>query len=280
MRKTIIDNPSKGLSFLYNNVIGRIIIKPVVSNDFLNKFIGWLLSKKISCFLIKPFIKKNNINMDDYEKKEYKSFNDFFIRKIKSDKRTIRKEKNIFIAPCDSKLTIYKINQSSVFSVKNSKYDVLSLIKDKTIADEYKNGYTLIFRLSPEDYHRYYFVDDGNIINNYRIKGKFHTVNPIVYDKFKVFKENNRECTIIDTSNFGKITYVEVGALLVGKIHNHNVSKKIKKGQEKGYFMFGGSTVILLLKNNVVKFDSDLLKNSKNGYETVVKLGEKIGEKI
>lgn len=280
MRKIITDNPSKGLSFLYNSVIGRILVKIIVSNSLLNRFIGWFLNKKISCILIKPFIVKNKVDMDDYDNKRYKSFNDFFIRKIKKGKRKIIKDKNVFIAPCDSKLTIYKINKDTVFSVKNSTYNVSSLINDVKLSNEFNDGYALVFRLSPDDYHRYYFVDDGVIKNNYKIKGKFHTVNPIVYDKFKVFKENTRECTIIDTNNFNRIVYVEVGALLVGKIHNNKGIKKIKKGQEKGYFMFGGSTVILLLKKDTVIFDSDLLKNSKNGYETLVKLGEKIGKKV
>lgn len=280
MRKKIIDNPNKGLSFLYNSVIGRILVKIMVSNFLLNKLIGWFLSRKISCLLIKPFIKKNKVNISDYDNIKYTSFNDFFIRKIKKGKRKIAQGNTIFIAPCDSKLTVYKINKDSLFKIKNSVYNVSSLINDEKLSNEYNDGYALIFRLSPDDYHRYCFVDDGVVKKNYKIKGKFHTVNPIVYDKFKVFKENTRECTIVDCSNFGKIVYIEVGALLVGKINNHKDIVNSRKGQEKGYFMFGGSTIILLIKSKEIVLDSDILKNSKNGYETLVKFGEKIGKKI
>lgn len=217
--------------------------------------------------------------MNDYELKKYKSFNDFFIRKIKPGKRKIIKKEDIFIAPCDSKLTVYEIDSKLTFKVKNSLYDVSSLIKDEKIAKKFKGGYALVYRLSPEDYHRYYFIDDGIVLKNYKIDGFFHTVNPVVYDKFKVFKENTRECTYIKTKNFSEVLYVEVGALLVGKINNHKLLN-FKKGEEKGYFMYGGSTVIILVKKDVVKIDDEIINNSKNGYETYVKLGDKIGVKI
>ncbi len=279
MRKKIKDNPGIGLSFLYNTKIGRIILKPLVSTKTVSNISFFVLNSKISCPLIKHFIKKHDINMNDYELKKYKSFNDFFIRKIKPGKRKIIKKEDIFIAPCDSKLTVYEIDSKLTFKVKNSLYDVSSLVKDEKIAKKFKGGYALVYRLSPEDYHRYYFIDDGIVLKNYKIDGFFHTVNPVVYDKFKVFKENTRECTYIKTKNFSEVLYVEVGALLVGKINNHKLLN-FKKGEEKGYFMYGGSTVIILVKKDVVKIDDEIINNSKNEYETYVKLGDKIGVKI
>lgn len=279
VKKVTNDNPFTGLSFLYNTKIGRLVLKPIVANKFVSNLVGWVLDRRISCVGIKPFIRKNNIKMDDYENKRYSSFNDFFIRKIKEGKREIIMDDDAFISPCDSKLMVYKIDDKTLFKVKNSVYDVFSLTNNNEIAKEFKNGYALVFRLSPSDYHRYYFVDNGKILKKYKINGKFHTVNPIVYDKFKVFKENTRECTLVETKNFDKLLYVEVGALLVGKISNHMVSN-FKKGEEKGYFMYGGSTVIILVKNNKIKIDYEIQKNSNLGYETYVKLGEKIAKKL
>lgn len=280
MRKKVIDNPIKGLSFLYNNIFGRIILKFLVNLPLVSKLSGFVLDRKVSKILIKPFIKCNNINIKDYEKESYNSFNDFFIRKIKKNKRPISKNKNHFIAPCDSKLTCYKINNKTIFNIKNTLYDISSLINDDKLAKEYSSGYVLVFRLSPDDYHRYCFVDDGRIIDNYKIRGKFHTVNPIVYDKFEVFKENTRECTVIQTNNFDKILQIEVGALLVGKIKNVITTGVTNKGKEKGYFMYGGSTIVVIVKKDIIKIDDDILNNSINGYETYVKYGEKIAEKI
>ena len=280
MRKKCKDNPNIGLSFLYNTYIGRLILTPLVKSKFVSNIVGKYMDSFLSKIIIKPFIKANNINMDDYVKCKYKSFNDFFIRKIKKEKRKVDMRQNSFISPCDAKLTYYKINQNLTFKVKNSTYTLESLINDNKLCKKYKDGLVLVFRLSPDDYHRYIFIDDGIIINNYKIDGFFHTVNPVSYDKFKVFKENTRECTYIKTNNFKNIIQIEVGALLVGKINNKIINGNIKKGLEKGYFMYGGSTIILVLEKNTIKLDKEILDNSKNGYETCVKCGEKIGKKL
>lgn len=278
-RKVCNDNPNAGLSFLYNTKAGRIILKPIVKSKMISSLTGRFLDLKISKILIKPFIKKHNINMDDYENKNYESFNDFFIRKVKKGKRIVDKKMDHLISPCDGKLTVHKISKDLVFKVKNSFYSINSVLKNKRLANLFTNGYALVFRLSPEDFHRYVFIDDGKIMDNYKIDGLFHSVNPISYDNFKVFKENQRECTYIKTKNFSDVMYIEVGALLVGKIKNNIKKGYVKKGMEKGYFMYGGSTIIILLKDKTVKIDNDILKNSKNGFETCVKCGEKIGKK-
>lgn len=279
MRKICKDNPNKGLSFLYNTYVGRIILKPLVKSKFISALTGKFMDSSISKFMIKPFIKSHNIKMDEYVNKKYNSFNDFFIRNIKKEARLINDNKNALIAPCDSKLTCYKITKDLKFNVKNSTYSVSSLINDENVANAFNEGYALVFRLSPEDYHHYLFCDDGIIINNYKIDGKYHSVNPIVYDNYKVFRENTRECTLIKTNNFKNIMYVEVGALLVGKICNIKKQGKFKKGEEKGYFMYGGSTVILLIQKDALLIDDEIIKNSSKNIETCVKCGEKIGEK-
>lgn len=279
MRKICKDNPNKGLSFLYNTYVGRIILKPLVKSKFISALTGKFMDSSISKFMIKPFIKSHNIKMEEYITKKYNSFNDFFIRNIKKEARLINGNKNALIAPCDSKLTCYEITKDLKFNVKNSTYSVSSLINDENVANAFIGGYALVFRLSPEDYHHYLFCDDGIIINNYKIDGKYHSVNPIVYDNYKVFRENTRECTLVKTNNFKNIMYVEVGALLVGKICNIKKQGKFKKGEEKGYFMYGGSTVILLIQKDALLIDDEIIKNSNKNIETYVKCGEKIGEK-
>ncbi|MGN1268987.1 MAG: phosphatidylserine decarboxylase [Candidatus Aphodocola sp.] len=279
MRKICKDNPNKGLSFLYNTYVGRIILKPLVKSKFISALTGKFMDSSISKFMIKPFIKSHNIKMEEYITKKYNSFNDFFIRNIKKEARLINGNKNALIAPCDSKLTCYEITKDLKFNVKNSTYSVSSLINDENVANAFIGGYALVFRLSPEDYHHYLFCDDGIIINNYKIDGKYHSVNPIVYDNYKVFRENTRECTLVKTNNFKNIMYVEVGALLVGKICNIKKQGKFKKGEEKGYFMYGGSTVILLIQKDALLIDDEIIKNSSKNIETYVKCGEKIGEK-
>ena len=121
-------------------------------------------------------------------------------------------------------------------------------------------------------------MDNGRLIKSRKINGILHTVGPIAFKRYKVFKENQREYSLLDTENFGEVIQMEVGALMVGKIVNHDI-KTFVRGQEKGYFLFGGSTVVLLLKKDVVEIDSDIVLNSKLGIETKVKLGEVIGRR-
>ena len=269
---------NKFLKFLYNTFLGRIILKITILKP-ISLLGGLYMNSFFSKFKIKRFIRNNNIDMSDYPKIKYKSFNDFFIRRIDTDKRKIDKDNNSLIAPADSKLIVYPIDQNLILNIKNSKYMLKDILKDDKLALEYQNGYCLVFRLSVDDYHHYHFIDDGKVLSNKKIKGFFHTVNPIVYDKYKVFCENFREVTVLDTKNFGKIVQIEVGALMVGKIKNISNIKTFKKGAEKGYFCFGGSTIILLIKENTCVIDKDILTNSKQEIETKIKLGEKIGTK-
>ena len=262
----------KYLNFLYNSFFGRIILKVIINPVFSNLY-GKYNNMSISKSKINKFIKKYKIDMTEYEEKEYDSFNDFFIRKKK--KISYNKEKNIFIAPADSKLMVYKIKDNMTIKIKQSTYTIEELISDRIDLEQYKNGNCLIFRLSMDDYHRYCYIDDGIMEKSKIIKGKLHTVSSIS-NKHKVYSQNSRICNYMKTDNFGKIIYIEVGALLVGKIKNNN-KKQYMKGEEKGYFELGGSTIVILTSDKI-QIDSDIIEYSNRGFETKVKYGERIGE--
>lgn len=281
VRKTgnkYIDKAPKGAYFLYDNIFGRAIL-PLASKRFTSLLVGKYMNTKLSTSHIPSFIKNNNIDMSDYPKVEYKSFNDFFSRKIIQSRRPISKSKRDFLAPADSKVLVYCISDDKEFIIKNKKYTVKDILRNDNLANEYKNGYFIVFRLSVDDYHRYNFIDNGEVIKEYKINGKFHTVGPIAFKRHRVFQENQREYAVLNTEVFGKIIQMEIGALMVGKIVNHKV-KKFKRGEEKGYFLFGGSTVVIMVKKNVIEIDKDILKNSSLGIETKVKLFEVIGKKV
>ena len=258
---------SKALKFLYNTLFGRVILK-IATTKFVANTYAIYMKSSLSKRKIKKFIKSNNIDMNEYIKEDYKSFNDFFKRNIKEDKRKLDKG---LISICDSKLSVYKIDESSKFNIKNSVYTLTELI-----GEDKKYKYALIFRLCVDDYHHYIFPDDGKIIRSKHINGKLHTVQPIALKKYKVFHENDREVTFLECKNLGDVCIVEVGALMVGKIVNENVDT-FKKGDEKGHFEFGGSTVIMLL-NKDIKINSKIVENSKKDIETIVKMGENIGK--
>ena len=234
---------------------------------------------RVSKIHIKGFIKNNNIDMTQYEKAKYGCFNDCFTRKIKKEMRPINMEENAFIAPCDGRLSAYHISENSDFYIKKSYYSVADLIKNSKKAPDFNGGVCLVFRLCVDDYHRYGCVDDGKIVENNYVPGVLHTVRPIALNRYPVFVQNSREYSVIETNNFGTIAQIEVGALMIGKIKNHQKSGLVKKGREKGMFLYGGSTIVVLLEKDKVDIDEKYFRNTANDIETKVKFGSTIGIK-
>ena len=269
----------KTLEMMYSKAPFRFALK-VLSTPVVSKVAGRFMDSFWSTFLIDSFVKKNHIRMSDYEKRKYRSYNDFFTRKIKSKCRPINKESSVLIAPCDGKVSAYPITLDAKFKIKNSWYTVESMLQNKKLAQEYVGGTCVILRLTVDNYHRYCYVDDAAKERNHFIPGKLYTVNPIILDHVNIYKENSRAYCVLKTENFGEVIQMEVGALMVGKIHNYHSVAMVKRGQEKGRFEFGGSTVVLLLKRDAVSIDEDILQNTVDGYETLVKMGEQIGTSL
>ena len=267
------------LNFLYGSFYGRILLK-LLTRPFVSKIAGAYMNSGRSRGMIKGFVEKQKIDMSQYEEREFNSYNDFFTRKVKVEKRPIDFSSESLISPCDSKLSAYKIDDDSIFEIKNSFYSIYDILGGSDKAFEFSEGYCLIFRLAVDDYHRYCYFDNGTKGENIYIKGELHTVKPIALNKYNIYKRNCREYTIMRTENFGEAIQIEVGAMMVGKIKNFHGEYKFKRGEEKGLFEFGGSTIVLLLKKDTVQIDPDIIENTKNGIETVVKLGEKIGSKL
>lgn len=279
--ETIVTNKKQNevLKKLYNTVSGRMVLK-VLTAPFVSRTVGMYMDSPLSKPLIKPFIKNNGIDTSQYIMKNFSSYNDFFTRKVKPEKRPVDYNSRHLISPCDSKVTAYKIKRNSIFKIKNSLYRVSDMLKNEFLARRYDGGYCLIYRLEVDDYHRYCYIDDGIKTNNVFIYGELHTVNPVALKKYNVYKRNSREYTIMHTDNFGDVVQLEVGAMMVGKICNHHGEYSFMKGEEKGMFMFGGSTIVQLFEKDRIRPDSDILRNTRDGFETVVHYGEKIGVSV
>ena len=259
-----VEYKNEVLDFLYNTIVGRILLKLVVARPWFSRLRANYQNNPISKKDIQPFIKKYNVQCAT---DNYKTFNDFFVRQKKYSTNTTSDE---LIAVADSKLSIYKISDNLTLNIKNSEYTLSELVNNKIDLSDFKNGNCLVFRLAVSDYHRYVFFDNGTIERQFFINGMLHTVRPIA-DKYKVYSRNCREVSILKTQNFGIAVQIEVGAMLVGKINNYTISS-FNKLDEKGYFEFGGSTIVLLLKDNV-EIDADIVN------ETQVFIGERIGLK-
>lgn len=266
----------KLLRTLYTSAAGRMLLKPLV-HPGVSKLAGKLLSTRLSCLFIRPFIRSNHIDMNDFEKTSYRSYNDFFTRRIRPGARTICGNADTLISPCDCYASAYKITEDQTFDVKHTRYTLRALLRSRKLARRFQGGVALILRLTVSDYHRYSYAVSGTQSKYYRIPGKLHTVNPIAGDFYPIYKENAREYAVIRSPQFGAVVQMEVGALMVGKIVNHKECCAVTRGEEKGYFEFGGSTIILLLQKDKAAIRGDLLANTAAGYETQIRLGDAIG---
>jgi phosphatidylserine decarboxylase len=274
----------KYLNWSYSSPAGKGLVELLLKKKLFSKLYGHYCDTKISSRKISDFIKDFNIDMSIYENSngKYSSFNEFFIRALNPGARAMDLNKDTLISPCDGKISAYEnIDLNDLVQIKGLTYSLKELLKDSEISDLYHGGTCLIFRLCPTDYHRFHFIDDGVCSDTTKIKGHYYSVNPIALKSVKrLFCENKREWSVFHSDNFSDVLYVEVGATCVGSIiQSFTPNAKVKKGDEKGYFKFGGSTVILFFKKDVVKIHEDLLNQTQLGFETSVYIGEKIGLK-
>ena len=265
------------LEVIYGHALTRMLLRPFLSpavSDICGKFLSTRLSRRI----IPSFVKKNHIDIGIYEKQEFDSYNAFFTRKIKAEQRPINEQKNILISPSDGKVTAYPITQKGRFWIKHTQYSAAQLLKDERLAERYMGGWIYVIRLTVDDYHRYCYVADGRKSRQRKIRGVLHTVNPVANDYYPIYKMNSREYCLLKTKELGTILLMEVGALMVGKISNHEEdSAQVKRGDEKGMFEFGGSTIVVMTEPGMAEPDKDIIQNTKAQAETLVKMGEPIG---
>ena len=265
------------LEVIYGHALTRMLLRPFLSpavSDICGKFLSTRFSRRI----IPSFVKKNHIDLSIYEKQEFDSYNAFFTRKIKAEQRPINDQKNVLISPSDGKVTAYPITQKGRFWIKHTQYTAAQLLKDERLAERYMGGWIYVIRLTVDDYHRYCYVADGRKSRQRKIRGVLHTVNPVANDYYPIYKMNSREYCLLKTKEFGTILLMEVGALMVGKINNHEEdSAQVKRGDEKGMFEFGGSTIVVMTEPGMTKPDKDIIQNTKVQAETLIKMGEPIG---
>lgn len=262
------------LQFLYGNVWGRCLLKLVIT-PAASKLYGQYQKLPISAKKIPRFIEEYHIHTEDFEDREYPSFHSFFIRKLRPGARMIDPRPCSLISPADAKLLVYDITDDLTVFVKGRRYTLSQLTGGKVDISAFGGGLCLVYRLCMDDYHRYCFIDDGTLTDSYAIAGKLHTVSPVSKD-YPIYQENSRVVTIAETEHFGTMITIEVGALLVGKINNRQVAS-FHKGEEKGYFEPGGSTIVMLLPPSSVLIDEDIAAESRKGIECTVRYGEKVG---
>ncbi len=269
----------KWLVWLYYNPVGEATLWTFAKRKFVSTIYGIIMDCSCSAKKIPEFIENFDIDMSIAKKQEFNNFNDFFTRELKDGARPVDTNPNIVVSPADGKILAYADISNSDFIIKGFRFDVTSFLGDPVLAKNFNNGALFIIRLAPPDYHRFHFPISGEILLSKKIDGDYYSVNPLaLLEKPEIFFLNKREYSIISSPKFGDVIMAEVGATMVGSIVQTFEGDMVNKGEEKGYFKFGGSTVVLLFEEDKIIIDQDLLKNSAKGYETTVKMGEQIGK--
>ena len=271
----------KWLDWLYHNPVGEATLWTIAKRKIVTSLYGNQMEKSTSADKIMPFVKEYDVDLSIAQKQNFTSFNDFFVRKLKPEARPIVPDSLAVASPADGKILAYENIKNSDFYIKGFQFNVESFLDNPTLAGKYKDGSMIVFRLAPPDYHRYHFPVSGiTASSNIKIKGDYYSVNPLALrKKAEIFWLNKREYGVIKSPAFGNVAMVEVGATMVGSMIQTYTNISMKKGEEKGYFKFGGSTVVLLFENNKINIDADLLTNTANGLETTIKMGDQIAVK-
>jgi phosphatidylserine decarboxylase len=280
--KNITKNTPLSLRFLYRTSLGTII-RYGLTKPWFSSLAGFYCNQSMSKYHIKSFIKENNINISEAQEPvdSFKTFNDFFIRKLKPEARPINQNPEIIIAPADGNVMIFENStQKMRFPIKQSNFNLEQFLGNKELAKSFESGTIMIFRLAPWDYHRFHFPTDCIPSKPQIIHGNYESVNPIVYyTGIQPLTENERHLYVLKTEDCDDISMVSVGALCVGKIKETYIPlQNYIKGDEAGYFCFGGSTLVLLFKQGTIEVSKEILNNSKQGIETPIKMGDVIAK--
>ncbi|MBO7710773.1 MAG: phosphatidylserine decarboxylase [Lachnospiraceae bacterium] len=263
------------VQFLYHTNTGRALL-PFLTDRRLSRLCGSFLDSPASAFLIPGFVKRAGIDLSEFETENMKSFNDCFSRKIRDGLRPVCEDPDALIAPCDGLAKAFPIREDTVLHVKECSYTVSSLLGNAHLAARFEGGVCLVFRLCVNHYHRYCYIESGRASRNVFLPGVLHTVRPDALDVFPVFAQNCRSYTLIRTRTAGTVLQMEVGAMLVGRIRNHYEERDVVRGLEKGYFQYGGSTVIVLLQKGKGPSLERYLEAGRTGTEIPVLMGQRL----
>jgi phosphatidylserine decarboxylase len=278
------------IDLLYGNswlsrILSFLVLPFFAHINFLSRLYGAIQKSSVSKEKIHPFIEKFHVDTSEFlgSVDSYHSFNDFFIRKLKPECRPITPGDDIAILPADGRYLVYEnIEKNDGFFVKGKKFSLEKLLRNPELAQTYAQGSMAIARLAPVDYHRFHFPVNCLPEEPEPICGPLFSVNPAALKKHvEILAENKRVITPLKTKNFGTVLFIEVGATYVGTIHQtFDPHEPHVKGNEKGYFSFGGSSLILLFEPSRIQFDQDLVEASNRRIEVLGLMGQSLGRAL
>jgi len=274
----------KGLRWIYGTGLGKLTLHAIVKRALFSRVYGVLMDRASTRQKIDPFLEEYGLDPAEFADvpASYSSFNDFFYRKLKPTARPIDPDPNAVVLPADGRhLVLPKISEANGFFVKGQHFDLARFLGSAELGEGYADGALLFSRLCPVDYHRFHFPVAGTPGPARTLPGSLSSVSPLALrQRLAILWENRRVLTEIDTADLGRVLFVEIGATCVGGIEQtYEAGRPVAKGDEKGYFKFGGSSVAVVFERGRVTFDDDLVTRSAEQVEVYAKMGERIGQR-
>lgn len=271
------------LKWTYGNPLGRLSLHALVKRAFFSRWYGRRMDSAASREKIAPFLQKYGTDTSELADpvESYRTFNQFFYRKLKPSARPISPDPNSICFPADGRhLGFQNISQASGFFIKGQRFDLLKLLGDPKLAKQYENGTAILSRLCPVDYHRFHFPLAGRATQTTLVDGPLYSVNPIALrQNLNILAENKRAWCRIESPRLGSVLMFEIGATCVGSFeYTYQPDAWVEKGQEKGYFKFGGSSTLTLFPPDSLQLDSDLLQHSGQQRELYARMGDQMGK--
>ncbi len=272
------------MDWFYGTGPGRLITRFLLSKKGFSRGYAWFKKRPGSKGQIIPFVEKYNIDISELEEplERFRDFNHFFTRRLKPGARPIEMSHDILISPADGRMMTLYIDTELIVPIKGLSFTLGDLLGGVHKVDEWMGGTCVKVRLAPFDYHRFCYIDNGYHGPVVHVDGHLHSISPLALQhRLKILHGNLRDIVVLETENFGKVAHIDIGAITVGRIHQHYCQgTNFRKGQEKGYFEFGGSTIVLLFGPGRIRIDEDILHYSRKGIESLVRYGGPVGRRI
>lgn len=270
------------LRWIYGSLSGRLALHAVAKRGFFSRWYGWRMDRAASRAKVAPFIQNFRVDPGEFADapESFRTFNEFFYRKLKPGARLIAGDARTAVFPADGRhLGFADVSRMEGIFVKGAVFSLVELLRDRELAERFQRGSMVLSRLCPVDYHRYHFPVGGLATEPRLLNGWLYSVSPIALRRnIRIFTENKRAITRIESPEFGTVLMLEVGATNVGSFeYTFTPNTRVAKGAEKGYFKFGGSSTITLFEPGRVKLDADLLVHTAERRELYARMGDRLG---
>jgi phosphatidylserine decarboxylase len=269
------------LEFLYGNPVGRFLLHAVAVRRTFSRIYGAFKRTRRSRDQIRGFIDSLGVDVTEIEKpvEAYASLDEFFSRRLRPGARPVDPCGDHLLSPCDGRAMAWPRLVGRTLVVKNTRTTIPELVGDTAVAGEFADAAVLLVRLAAADYHRCHFPADGVAAGPRAAGARLHSVHPIALERGAPSFVNYRVVTRLESDAFGPLLIIEVGALTVGSVVQTYTPGPVARGQEKSYFRFGGSALLMLAQSDRIVFDDDLLGSTGEGVESRVRAGSRVARR-